>query len=117
KDGSRSAKDLAEATGTNSSALYRLLRALASIGIFVEDQGHFALTPLAECLCDPSTKAMATMRGEFQYRAWGELLSSIQTGAPAFEKEHGKPIFDYFSENPDTGKIFDLTMTGVHGRE
>lgn len=117
KDGSRSAKELATATKTNPMALYRLLRALASIGIFAEDQGRFVLTPLAECLLDPSTKAMVTMRGEFQYRAWGELLYSIQTGESAFEKQHGKPIFDYFTENPETGKLFDQAMTGVHGRE
>ena len=117
KDGPKPAQELAVATGTNSRAIYRLLRALASIGIFAEDQGRFSLTPLAECLLDPSTKAMATMRGEFQYRAWGELLYCIQTGKSAFEKQHGKPIFDYFSENPETGKIFDQAMTGVHGRE
>ena len=117
KDGPRSAEELASVTGTNPRALYRLLRALASIGIFAEDHGRFLLTPLAECLLDASTKAMATMRGEFQYRAWGELLYSIQTGESAFEKQHGKPIFDFFSENPDAGKIFDQAMTGVHGRE
>ena len=38
KDGPRSAQELAEATGTSPRALYRLLRALASIGIFAEDQ-------------------------------------------------------------------------------
>jgi hypothetical protein len=50
---------------------------------------------------------MATMRGEFQYRSWGELLYSVQTGQSAFEKLHGKPIFDYFAEYPETGKVFD----------
>lgn len=117
KDGPRPVHELAEATGTNPRALHRLLRALASIGIFAEDKGRFTLTPLAECLLDPSQKAMATMRGEFQYRAWGELLYSVQTGESAFEKQHGKPIFDYFCENPETGNIFDQAMTGVHGRE
>ena len=117
KDGPRSAQELAHVTGTNPKALYRLLRALASIGIFAEEQGQFSLTPLAECLLDSSTKAMVTMRGEFQYRAWGELLHSIQTGESAFEKVYGKPIFDFFSENPEPGKLFDQAMTGVHGRE
>jgi hypothetical protein len=117
KDGPKSALELAQATSTNPRALYRLLRALASIGIFAEEKGHFVLTPLAECLLDPSTKAMATMRGECQYRAWGELLYSVQSGQPAFEKVYGKPIFDFFSENPVTGKLFDQAMTGVHGRE
>jgi hypothetical protein len=117
KDGPRSAQELAQATETNPRALYRLLRALASIGIFAEQQGRFVLTPLAECLLDPSTKAMATVRGEFQYRAWGELFSSVQSGKSAFEKVYGQPIFDYFAEHPETGKLFDQAMTGVHGRE
>src|ERR1022692_996340 len=64
KDGPKAAQVLAPVTGTNPRALYRLLRALASIGIFAEEQGQFSLTPLAECLLDPSTKAMATMRGD-----------------------------------------------------
>lgn len=117
KDGPRSAQDLAQATGTNPTALYRVLRALASLGIFAEEQGRFVLTPLAECLLDPSMKALATVRGEFQYRAWGELLHSVETGNSAFEKVYGKPIFDYFSDHPDMGKLFDQAMTGVHGRE
>src|SRR5215469_9761866 len=117
KDGPRSAQDLAQATGTNPRALYRLVRALASLGIFAEEQGRFVLTPLAECLLDPAMKALATMRGEFQYRAWGELLHSVETGHSAFEKVYGKPIFDYFSDYPDMGNLFDQAMTGVHGRE
>jgi hypothetical protein len=117
KDGPKSAHELAQATGTNPRALYRLLRALASISIFAEEEGKFSLTPLAECLLDPSAKAMATMRGDFQYRAWGELLYSVQTGASAFEKVYGKPVFDFLSENPEPGKLFDQAMTGVHGRE
>jgi hypothetical protein len=117
EDGPRSAEEIAQATGTDSRALYRLLRALASLGIFAEEQGRFVMTPLAECLLDPSMKAMATVRGEFQYRAWGELLYSVQSGKSAFEKVYGKPIFDFFSEHPETGKLFDQAMTGVHGRE
>jgi hypothetical protein len=117
KDGPRSAQELAQATGTNPRTLYRLLRALASLDIFAEEQGRFILTPLAKCLLDPSTKAMAVMRGGCQYRAWGELLYSVQTGKSAFEMVYGKPIFDYLAENHETGKLFDQGITGVHGRE
>jgi hypothetical protein len=117
KDGPRTAQELAQATGTNPRALYRLLRALASLGIFAEDEGGFVLTPLAECLLDPSMEALATVRGEFQHRAWGELLYSVQSGKSAFEKLYGKPIFDYLCDHSETGKLFDLAMTGVHGRE
>jgi hypothetical protein len=117
RGGPRSAQELAPEAGADPRALYRLLRALASLGIFAEDQSRFALTPLAECLLDPSTKAMATLRGEWQYRAWGELLHSVRTGGSAFAKVYGKPLFDYFSEHPEAGEVFDRAMTGVHGRE
>ncbi len=45
------------------------------------------------------------------------MLYSVQSGQSAFEKVYGKPIFDYFSQHPETGKLFDQAMTGVHGRE
>jgi ubiquinone/menaquinone biosynthesis C-methylase UbiE len=90
---------------------------LASLGIFAEGEDKFSLTPLAECLLDPSMKASAIMRGEAQYRAWGELLYTVQTGKSGFEKVYGRPIFDYFSDNPETAKNFDQAMTGVHGCE
>src|SRR5262249_48812468 len=51
KDGPKPAAELAGATSTNPDALYRLLRALASVGIFIEDESRqFSLTPLAEPL-------------------------------------------------------------------
>ena len=51
KDGTRSVDELAKATGTHATALYRILRALASIGVFAEQSdGRFGLTPLAEHL-------------------------------------------------------------------
>jgi hypothetical protein len=57
------------------------------------------------------------MRGDWQYQAWGELLYSIQTNRPAFEKTHGLPLFDFLARHPDKGQLFDAAMTGVHGRE
>jgi hypothetical protein len=119
--GPRTADELAASTGANSRALYRLLRALASVGIFVEgDQHHFALTPMAECLRSDrpgSARSLAIMRGEWQYEAWGQLLHSIRTGQSPFEKIHGTPVFDYLSQHPDKGRLFDDAMSGVHGRE
>jgi hypothetical protein len=121
RDSPRTAAELAQATGTNTRSLYRLLRALAGVGIFAEDEQHcFRLTPLAECLRSDvpgSLWAMAIMRGEWQYEAWGRLLHSIQTGQSAFEKLYGMPLFEFFAQNPEKGQLFDAAMTGVHGRE
>src|SRR4051812_11994842 len=47
----RSVEDLAASTGTNADALYRVLRALVSVGIFTEPEPRIiALSPAAELL-------------------------------------------------------------------
>ncbi len=111
---------LAQATGTHAPSLYRLLRMLASVGIFVEDsQGRFGLTPLAQCLVDGpgSQRAAALMMGEEHFRAWGDLEHCIRTGKTAFEHIFALPVFDFLSQHPDKAKIFDAAMTGIHGAE
>ncbi len=119
--GPRSAEDLARATKTHAPSLYRLLRALASVGVFADDgHGRFALTPLAECLRSDlpgSQRALAITTGEEHYRAWGELHYSVQTGKTAFDKVYGMPVFDFLSGHPEQAKLFDAAMVGVHGRE
>ena len=121
KHGPRSVEELAEATSTNADALYRLLRALASVGIFAEGESRqFSLTPLAEPLQSDvpgSKRALALMSGDEQFRAWAEIETSIQTGNTAFEKVFGKPIFEYLGEHPEKARIFDAAMVGIHGRE
>lgn len=120
-DGPRTVDELAGATSTNPDALYRLLRALASVGIFVEGPPRqFSLTPLAEPLRSDvpgSKRALALMSGDEQFRAWAEIDYSIRTGKIAFERVFGKPIFDYLGEHPDKAQIFDAAMVGIHGRE
>jgi O-methyltransferase domain/Dimerisation domain len=118
--GPRTAADLAREADAHPQALHRLLRALASVGCFAEDeQGRFGLTPLAECLIDRpgSQYSVAVFLGEEHYHCWGELLYSVRTGKPAFDHLYGKPIFDYLTEHPEQARIFDAAMTGIHGPE
>jgi ubiquinone/menaquinone biosynthesis C-methylase UbiE len=121
QDGPKTVAELASATSTNSDALYRLLRALASVGIFAEgDSRRFSLTPLAEPLRSDvagSKRALALMSGDEQFRTWAEVDYSIRTGKVAFDKVFGKPVFDYLGEHPDKARIFDAAMVGIHGRE
>ena len=57
--GPRTSDDLAAATGAHPRSLYRLLRALASVGIFSEADGRrFALTPLGDCLRSDSPESI-----------------------------------------------------------
>jgi hypothetical protein len=118
--GPKRAEELAEATGTHAPSLYRLLRALASVGVFLEQsEGTFVQTPLSAGLSSAAggQRAMAIMMGEEHYRAWGELLYSVRTGKPAFDHLYGKPIFNYLAEHHEQAAIFDAAMTGVHGSE
>ncbi|MBY0228156.1 MAG: methyltransferase [Gemmataceae bacterium] len=118
-DGSKSVDELASLTGTHPEALYRLLRALASVGVFREEAGRFAQTDESACLrTGPATqRALAIMNGEEHYRAYGELLHSVRTGAPAFDKVYGEGVFDWLGKHPEAAATFDLAMVGVHGTE
>ena len=95
REGPRPSDELAAACGADPPTLYRLLRALASVGVFTEvAEGGFALTPLAEPLRSDvpgSMRALARMYGAEQYRAWGDCwrasaparLPSTGSSAPA----------------------------------
>jgi hypothetical protein len=120
KDEPKTGAALAQATGVHGPSLYRLLRMLASVGVFAEDErGRFGMTPLARCLVDApgSQRAAALMMGEEHFRCWGELEYSIRTGKTAFDNLFGQPVFDYMNKHPEKAKIFDAAMVGIHGAE
>ncbi len=120
-EGPHRAEELASRTGANSGALFRVMRALASVGIFAEDaRGRFSLTPLAERLRSDgaaSQRPFAMMMGAEFYQSWGELLHSVKSGEDAFQKAYGKSFFQYMTERPDRHCIYDAAMTAVHGSE
>ena len=114
--GPRSIVDLSAATGADAQSLYRVLRALASQGLFREDDDQrFSLTPLAEPLRQDvphSIRPQALWSGSEAYRrAWGDLVYSVRTGEPAFDRVYGKPFFDYLAEDRAFAKIFNDVMT------
>lgn len=121
QDRAATADELAAKTNTHPLSLYRLLRMLASVGVFVEDeQQQFRLTDVGQCLrsdVEGSQRAMAIMSCEEHFRAWCDLLYSVQTGKPAFDKVFGMPVFDWYSQHPEQAAIFDAAMVSVHGRE
>jgi O-methyltransferase domain/Dimerisation domain len=120
--GPRSAAALAEITDTHPGALYRVLRALASVTVFAEDEDHrFHLTPTAECLCSKvpgSLRAFVIMLGEQEHwRAWGEIIYSVKTGQPAFDHIFGMSRFQYFANYPHDVRVFSEAMTSRGGLE
>lgn len=107
---------LAESTHTNASSLYRMMRALASVGIFSENEkGEFSNTTLSETLRSDqpgSMKAMAIAQLGDHYPAWGNLLYSLKTGNTAFEKVEGMNVWKYYETHPEEGLNFMKAMTG-----
>ena len=117
KDGPQSCVTLATATGTDAASLFRLMRALASVGIFSHVcRDCFALSRLAESLqtdIPGSLKTMVMSIGEIHYQACGSLLHSIQTGSPAFNNVFGTSLFDYLQHNAGAADTFNQGMTNL----
>jgi DNA-binding Lrp family transcriptional regulator/predicted O-methyltransferase YrrM len=107
---------LAERVGAQPDALYRLMRALASAGIFREEGARaFAHTPLSSALkkdVPGSMHGLATMTSLLHLRAWPELLHSVRTGETAFAKVFGHDVFDDLPTDPEAARAFDAAMAG-----
>jgi SAM-dependent methyltransferase len=117
-DGPKSTSELAAASGTQPAALYRLLRALASLGIFAEDeQGQFGLTPLAQPLrrgVPGSLHATVLFHGDpITQGVWGELLHTLKTGEDGYHRLYGMSAWSHREQHLDYGDLFDNFMTEV----
>jgi SAM-dependent methyltransferase len=114
--GAQHCRDIARAAGVTEDGLYRLLRALASVGLFAESPGRrFKLTPTGQRLRSDhpeSVSGYARFAGhDSTWRPWGQLAYSVKTGMPAFDHVFGAPVFEYFSKHPDVAAIFNDAMT------
>jgi hypothetical protein len=116
KDGPRHYEDLAKATETHGPSLNRLMRLLASIGIFEEqDDGTFALTSLGELLRTGVPGSMRSMvllfAGPGVQDAWEELEYCVRTGEPWFRRESRyADAFASIAANPEQARVFDEAM-------
>jgi hypothetical protein len=117
KDGPKPYGAVAQACGAHPSSLYRLLRALAAVGVFHEsDNKEFSLTPLGVCLTSDapgSTRNYARWIGQRgQWGSWGNLLHSIKSGESALGFTYGTDASTYRMQHPDEQAVFDSAMTG-----
>jgi O-methyltransferase domain/Dimerisation domain len=107
-DGPRSVKDLARETGTDPDTLHRFLRALASDGIFAEDEpGLFRNTDVSEQLLRSGWAAFAHFFGGPWHRAAGALDAS---GKASFPDLNGSDFWSWLAANPDERALFDTAM-------
>ena len=118
--GPKPVDELAKATETDAPSLYRVLRALASLGIFTEQNNRvFSMTPTAEPLRSDvpnSLRDVTIFMGEdWHWEVWGKTLRSVKTGKSAWAEIHGGEVFEYFEKNEEAGNIFNRAMSSFSG--
>ena len=114
--GPRTAADLAARTGANEDAVYRVLRALAMVGVFTETAPRtFALTPAGDLLRSDAPGSVRDlvvwMCDAFHFRVYAELTQAVRTGEPIGDKVVGMPVFEYLERNPELAARFNNAMT------
>jgi hypothetical protein len=117
---SRSVSDLAEATRTHQPSLHRVLRFLASYGLFQETSpGQFAHTALSDVLRTDAEGSFRSAAILFQYLfpGWDGMSHTLRSGESGFEHVFGQPVFEFVGAHPELGPIVDAGMTSIHGYE
>jgi len=118
----RQCSDIAREAGVSEDGLYRLLRALASVGLFTESANRrFRLTAMGQLLRSDHPESLAGYARftahDITWRPWGQLNYSVKTGMPAFDQVFNVPIFEHFSRNPEVAAVFDDAMTSISAME
>ena len=114
--GSRMTSELAAEAGVREDGLYRVMRALAMVGLFDEESPRrFKLTLAGQMLRSDVPGSMHPMAlwitSPFHFRTYAELIHSVRTGQPAAEKVVGMPVFEYFTRDRDLSEVFNNAMT------
>ncbi len=119
-DETKTAAELAEATGTHAPSLYRLLSMLTSIDLLTRNEDdRFALTPVGATLrkdVPGSLRAWALSQlDEEHYRAWGDILHTVKTGGTAFKHQFGMDVWQYRAQHLEQSQLFDESMANLIG--
>jgi O-methyltransferase domain/Dimerisation domain len=119
-DGPQSVDVLAERTKTHSPSLFRLMRALESIGYFTQVSPRVFANTASSALLRKNVPGSqwalvrATLSTGFgQYDSWAEILHSIRTGKTALEKVYGCEAWEFFNSRPEVWAVFNESMRSV----
>ncbi|MEU6406789.1 methyltransferase [Streptomyces sp. NPDC046985] len=122
RDGPLPVEDLAARVGADAEALGRVLRLLASQGVFArEDDGRWALTPMADALRADHPVTMrdvcVLMGHPTHWDDWNGFLEAVRTGEPSLPKRRGMGAFEYLTRNPEYGAVFIGGMGNMSAAE
>jgi hypothetical protein len=115
-DGPRDAETIAKAVGAHAPSLRRVLRLLASVGVYTEEEdGRFALTPLGDAMREDvpgSARALVMLfAGTRIQENWADLEWCVQTGEPAFKRHNpNDDCFTAMAKDPEQMAVFDKAM-------
>ncbi len=114
-DGPRPVAELAQATGADPDTLYRIMRALATEGVFAEDEpGVFRNTELSEGLRADDWHAFGHLFGSVFYDALGTLDPG--TSEATFARRFGTDFWSWLEATPAERAAFDTAMAGGKDR-
>jgi len=117
-DGPLNAEELARRCGAHAPTLARLLRALASLGVFSEDeQKRFCLTEAAQFLRSDVPNSLRPLillcHTPAQWNAWGNFAHSIRTGENAFQNLYHQGYWAYLNEHPEEQRLCYEALSGL----
>jgi O-methyltransferase domain len=116
--GPATAADLAKRLNVDADALHRVLRVASIEGLVrLDRRGRFKLTRMGRTL---RSDAPSTLRPWARYMAlestrsaWADLDETVRTGRSAFERVHGKSVWDWFAEHPEEEQLFAAAMRSI----
>jgi hypothetical protein len=111
-------EEIATRVGAHAPSLKRVLRALASLGIFAADpHGRFHLNRLSQTLRSDHPESLRDFAlmlvDDYSWSAWSALEHTVRTGDSAFERIHGASVFPWLREHPDKEKMFSASMASL----
>jgi hypothetical protein len=114
-EGPRGSDEIARSVGADPQALRRVLRLLASLGVFAEVAPcSFGLTPLGETLRSDAPGSVRnfaiTETAPGHWLPWGQLYESVRSGRPMARATLGLELFDWFAQNPEEAGFFNAAM-------
>lgn len=114
--GPKSVAELARSGNANEDALYRVLRALSTIGIFAQVSPRtFANTPASDVLrASHASRVHDTvywLTNRFHFQSYAHFLHAVRTGQTVTERSHGLPVFECFTKDSETNDEFNNAMT------
>lgn len=106
--------DIAKATDSDEDALYRFCRALTALGMLAEHPGKsFTLQASGKALEQDAADGFrdgVLLQSGAVFRAWGDVLHTVRTGRPAFDKALGMNYFEFLAAHPEEARVFNRAM-------